>query len=370
MAALDFPPGPSNGQQYTFNGVNYYFDATVGAWLTSVVGNPILTSVASVSATTPAMANVGDIWFNTSLSKLFVYYNDGDSSQWVEPSYAAVFPNQAQVNTAFLIANSAFDTANGGYTIANAAFGVANAAYGIANAAFGRANGGYTVANAAFGRANSALQNTTGVFAGTLTATGNVCATTFYGSGACLTGLSGGFKCANTITTTGTWTIPASVTTIRAIVVGGGGGGAGYFNNTCSGGTGGTTCLSSGTQSITTISGGGGTQSFGCCVAGWPGGSGSQGDINLTGEDGTPSFSGGLCAPGGYTALGGYYGRGGFGVPLAGGQSSGGAGAGGTAIKYYTGLVPGSTLCATIGSGGTGVCGGTSGSPGFIVIEY
>jgi hypothetical protein len=35
MAALDFPSSPVNGQQYSLNGVNYYYDAAVGAWVTS-----------------------------------------------------------------------------------------------------------------------------------------------------------------------------------------------------------------------------------------------------------------------------------------------------------------------------------------------
>jgi hypothetical protein len=152
MAALDFPLNPSAGQQYTLNGVNYYYDSVVGAWLTSVVGNPIITSIATVSGTTPATANVGDIWFNTSLSKLFVYYDDGSSSQWVEPSYAAVFPDQLKVNTSFTVANAAFGVANGGYTVANAA---------------------YTQANAAYTAANTRLANTSGtVFSGNLTITG------------------------------------------------------------------------------------------------------------------------------------------------------------------------------------------------------
>lgn len=35
MAALDFPSSPVNGQTYSLNGVNYYYDASAGAWLTS-----------------------------------------------------------------------------------------------------------------------------------------------------------------------------------------------------------------------------------------------------------------------------------------------------------------------------------------------
>ena len=42
MASLNFPSSPTNGQQYTFNNVTYYYDATLGAWLTTLVTSPLL----------------------------------------------------------------------------------------------------------------------------------------------------------------------------------------------------------------------------------------------------------------------------------------------------------------------------------------
>lgn len=41
MAALDFPISPANNQIYTLNGVQYYYNGVIGAWLTSLVTNPI-----------------------------------------------------------------------------------------------------------------------------------------------------------------------------------------------------------------------------------------------------------------------------------------------------------------------------------------
>ena len=41
MAALDFPISPANNQIYTLNGVQYYYNGEIGAWLTSLVTNPI-----------------------------------------------------------------------------------------------------------------------------------------------------------------------------------------------------------------------------------------------------------------------------------------------------------------------------------------
>lgn len=34
MASLDFPTSPVDGQQYSLNGIIYYYNASVGAWLT------------------------------------------------------------------------------------------------------------------------------------------------------------------------------------------------------------------------------------------------------------------------------------------------------------------------------------------------
>lgn len=34
MASLDFPTNPVDGQQYSLNGVIYYYNASMGAWLT------------------------------------------------------------------------------------------------------------------------------------------------------------------------------------------------------------------------------------------------------------------------------------------------------------------------------------------------
>lgn len=41
MAALDFPVSPANNQVYTLNGVQYYYNGVIGAWLTNLITNPI-----------------------------------------------------------------------------------------------------------------------------------------------------------------------------------------------------------------------------------------------------------------------------------------------------------------------------------------
>lgn len=73
---LDFPSSPTNGQ--TFG--QYTYDSTKGVW--RVAANNA-TSVIS-SPTAPSSPAAGNVWFNTNDGSLYVYFNDGDTSQWVE----------------------------------------------------------------------------------------------------------------------------------------------------------------------------------------------------------------------------------------------------------------------------------------------
>jgi len=43
-----------------------------------------------ISSTAPTTPNVGDLWWNDTNGILYIYYNDGTSSQWVEVSYADI----------------------------------------------------------------------------------------------------------------------------------------------------------------------------------------------------------------------------------------------------------------------------------------
>jgi hypothetical protein len=76
MPALDFPSSPTNGQVYG----QYTYDSTKGAWR---VSSNSLTSVIS-SPTAPSSPVAGNVWYNTNDGSMYVYYNDGDTSQWVE----------------------------------------------------------------------------------------------------------------------------------------------------------------------------------------------------------------------------------------------------------------------------------------------
>lgn len=77
MTALDFPSSPSDGQLYG----NYIYDATRGVWNVNAQG---VSSRFIVSETKPPSATNGDAWFDTTEGVTYVYYDDGDSAQWVE----------------------------------------------------------------------------------------------------------------------------------------------------------------------------------------------------------------------------------------------------------------------------------------------
>jgi hypothetical protein len=74
--AIDFPDSPTPGQEFQ----GYYWDDSKQAWRSqSTNRGSVITS-----ATTPTGATAGDLWFNTVDGTLFVYYDDGITTQWVE----------------------------------------------------------------------------------------------------------------------------------------------------------------------------------------------------------------------------------------------------------------------------------------------
>lgn len=137
----------------------------------------------NVGATTPSSPTAGNLWWDTDSGRLFIYYADGDSNQWVEAS-----PMTGVVDTSVVVSyvtpaynnsNLAFTRGNTAYTQSNLAYTQANAAYTAANNVnlappYNTANLAYIQANAAYTQANSALQNTNFTLSGNLTTTGIV----------------------------------------------------------------------------------------------------------------------------------------------------------------------------------------------------
>jgi microcystin-dependent protein len=96
--ALDFPANPVDGQVFG----SYVWLASKSVWQAREES----ATVAVTSPTAPAIANNGDIWYNTSRGIAYVYYDDGTSSQWVEivtsgvPSLEEVMPTGSVIQTA------------------------------------------------------------------------------------------------------------------------------------------------------------------------------------------------------------------------------------------------------------------------------
>ncbi len=83
-----------------FDGVEPGGFALLRADLTNVEG----VIGAQPSAGVPAIAQIGAMWFNTTNGRLFVYYNDGNSNQWVQPTSS--FYNQQGTPSALAFPSS------------------------------------------------------------------------------------------------------------------------------------------------------------------------------------------------------------------------------------------------------------------------
>lgn len=77
MVAINFPDSPTNGQEHE----GYVWDATNNVW-NRLPTLPALDLI-KFSAVAPSNPQDGQFWFDTTVGKMYVYYNDGSSSQWV-----------------------------------------------------------------------------------------------------------------------------------------------------------------------------------------------------------------------------------------------------------------------------------------------
>ena len=82
--AYNFPNSPSNGDTVTVNGITYTYNSTSGAWKTTASAGGGGGASVTVSETAPSSPSEGDLWFDPSVLKTFVYYNDGTANQWVQ----------------------------------------------------------------------------------------------------------------------------------------------------------------------------------------------------------------------------------------------------------------------------------------------
>ena len=104
MAAFNFPASPSNGDNYTLNGVTYQYDGTKWVRFSSSVGaqgaagstgpsgptgaqgaQGLQGAQAHISTSAPSSGvSNGDLWWDSDGGDLSIYYNDGSSAQWVD----------------------------------------------------------------------------------------------------------------------------------------------------------------------------------------------------------------------------------------------------------------------------------------------
>jgi len=148
-------------------------------------------SSVEVSDVAPGSPTANTLWWNSVLGKMFIYYDDGTSSQWVETSPGAVLtgggdPGEVDLsgpyghaNLAFFRSNQAFSKANTANNDAIAAFLTANTVWIHANQAFSKANTANNDAIAAFTKANTMNVRTTvnlplSISVGNTAPTGNV----------------------------------------------------------------------------------------------------------------------------------------------------------------------------------------------------
>lgn len=171
--------------------------------------------------------------------------------------------------------------------------------------------------------------------------------------------ISGGFTNVQVFTSSGTFTVPAGVTKVKATVVGGGGG---------SGSTSGSAGSTSSFGAFCSATGGSPTNFSGGTALG---GTGSGGAVNLSGTPGA-HFAGADANDiigGTPSALGGY-GQAGVAkrTPSAGVLAAGGAG--GCAIGIYT-VTPGANISVTVGAaGGNGSGSLVAPTAGVAIVEY
>lgn len=79
MPAMNFPASPTLGQVHvTAAGRVFTYDGT--GWRSGLTGYP----GAIISVSPPSSPAPGLFWFRPDLGSLFIWYDDGDSAQWVE----------------------------------------------------------------------------------------------------------------------------------------------------------------------------------------------------------------------------------------------------------------------------------------------
>ena len=89
--ALDFPANTSAPYIDPISGLKYIFNSSVGAWEAAIQPPAVVSDAA------PAITIPGFLWWDSTNGSLYVYYADGDSSQWVEAAPTGASSSIARV---------------------------------------------------------------------------------------------------------------------------------------------------------------------------------------------------------------------------------------------------------------------------------
>jgi hypothetical protein len=80
--AFDFPSSPTDGQQFTpAGGPTYVYKTANGAWRLKTGSGAAATSISDNPPSTPT---VGQLWYESDTGNTYIWYDDGDSQQWVQ----------------------------------------------------------------------------------------------------------------------------------------------------------------------------------------------------------------------------------------------------------------------------------------------
>jgi hypothetical protein len=84
--AYNFPNSPNNGDTVVVNGSTYTYVSATNTWKTTASSGGGGGASVTSSDTAPTSPSDGDLWWNSAEAIMYVYYDDGSSSQWVSTS--------------------------------------------------------------------------------------------------------------------------------------------------------------------------------------------------------------------------------------------------------------------------------------------
>jgi len=95
--ALNFPNSPTPDQTYTLGTRTWTFDGTAWNLTSNKIGLTGYTGSAgtgsgsiTISTIAPVAPSHGDLWWNSEEGQLKIYYDDGDTTQWVDASTGTI----------------------------------------------------------------------------------------------------------------------------------------------------------------------------------------------------------------------------------------------------------------------------------------